>query len=497
MIVNSKYNSYLDFQLDMKVFQSVILNSLVDLESYKQEIIRELEQETPIKSFETMRYQLSDLVSADYVIEYNNDMSFTENELLVDFDEIGGTEDYDIADELNFDLADIEDVKSRCIINAEYSPLSIDKVHEINEAYSKFLDSDLEEFSGNIAELEREIEESKLINTDITEEIETQTKDEEVVMSLDEEVIDFSGGDDSGYAEYDIEDSLKGYRDNNVSLEDDEYSEELDVDDDTSEYEEYEYDDEDDYDENFSEDEVEEYSEDEDNEEEYSEDEEEDYLEDGEYDSIDEDNEEEYSEDDEEYSEDEEEYSEDEEENYLEDEEYDSIDEDNEEEYSEDEEEYNFVEEDEEDEEDTDEEYSEEEEEDTEDYIEEYDEKQLDEVSNNSEENIEEYHSEKIDSTFTSNENMASKDITNDDSIDDFEPEFDDIKVEQQKTTKQEEQKVETPIVKEEEPKDLIQFIRKHPRCEVSFALQYFSKKEIEKNIMMGRIIKKGNKLYF
>ena len=38
------------------------------------------------------------------------------HELLVDFDEIGGTEDYDIADELDFDLADIEDVKSRCII---------------------------------------------------------------------------------------------------------------------------------------------------------------------------------------------------------------------------------------------------------------------------------------------------------------------------------------------------------------------------------------------
>ena len=223
MIVNSKYNSYLDFQLDMKVFQSVILNSQVDLESYKQEIIRELEQETPIKSFETMRYQLSDLVSADYVIEYNNDMSFTENELLVDFDEIGGTEDYDIADELEFDLSDIEDVKSRCIINAEYSPLSIDKVHEINEAYSKFLDSDLEEFNGNIAELEREIEESRLSSTQKEEESSTQDNEEEVVMSLEEEVIDFSNDDDSEYAEYDIEDNLKGYSEDEES--DDDYDE--------------------------------------------------------------------------------------------------------------------------------------------------------------------------------------------------------------------------------------------------------------------------------
>ena len=429
MIVNSKYNSYLDFQLDMKVFQSVILNSQVDLESYKQEIIRELEQETPIKSFETMRYQLSDLVSADYVIEYNNDMSFTENELLVDFDEIGGTEDYDIADELEFDLSDIEDVKSRCIINAEYSPLSIDKVHEINEAYSKFLDSDLEEFNGNIAELEREIEESRLSSTQKEEESSTQDNEEEVVMSLEEEVIDFSDGDDSEYAEYDIEDNLKGYSED----------EELD-------------------DTDYDEDDIESSEEDEDYEEETYDEEDEDSVE---YEDGTSDTEEEYYEEDEEYdTEEDEDY-----------EEYDLDDEDNEEEY--------------------------------EDYVEE----QIveDKANEDIEEDYEEYedvvnNEEDIEEQIEESSN--NQDITNDVSIDDFEPEFDDIKVEQkqvqvEKPSKPEIPKVETPEVKEEEPKDLIQFIRKHPRCEVSFALQYFSKKEIEKNIMMGRIIKKGNKLYF
>lgn len=431
MIVNSKYNSYLDFQLDMKVFQSVILNSQVDLESYKQEIIRELEQETPIKSFETMRYQLSDLVSADYVIEYNNDMSFTDNELLVDFDEIGGTEDYDIADELEFDLSDIEDVKSRCIINAEYSPLSIDKVHEINEAYSKFLDSDLEEFNGNIAELEREIEESRLVNTQKEEEISTQDNKDEAVMSLEEEVIDFSDDDDSEYAEYDIEDNLKGYS------EDEELND--------TDYDEYNI--ESSEDEDYEEETYDEYNE-------------------GNEDSVE--YEEDTSDTEEDYYEEDEEYDNEEDEDY---EEYDLDDEDTEEEYEEYEEEQ--IVEDEEDE----------------DYDEDYEE--YEDVDGN-EENIEE-QVEQI------NNNQG---ITNDVSIDDFEPEFDDIKVEQkqvqvEKPSKPEVPKVETPEVKEEEPKDLIQFIRKHPRCEVSFALQYFSKKEIEKNIMMGRIIKKGNKLYF
>ena len=445
MIVNSKYNSYLDFQLDMKVFQSVILNSQVDLESYKQEIIRELEQETPIKSFETMRYQLSDLVSADYVIEYNNDMSFTDNELLVDFDEIGGTEDYDIADELEFDLSDIEDIKSRCIINAEYSPLSIDKVREINEAYSKFLDSDLKEFNGNIAELEREIEESRLASTQKEEEISTQDNKDEVVMSLEEEVIDFSDGDDSEYAEYDIEDNLKGY------------SEDEELDD--TDYDEYNI--ESSEDEDYEEETYDEYNE-------------------GNEDSV------EYGEDtsdtEEDYYEEDEEYDNEEDEDY---EEYDLDDEDTEEEYK-DYDEEQIVEDEE------DEEYEEEqivEDEEDENYDEDYEE--YEDVGDN-EENIEE-QVEQINN---------NQDITNYVSIDDFEPEFDDIKVEQkqvqvEKPSKPEVPKVETPEVKEEEPKDLIQFIRKHPRCEVSFALQYFSKKEIEKNIMMGRIIKKGNKLYF
>lgn len=55
---------------------------------------------------------------------------------------------------------------------------------------------------------------------------------------------------------------------------------------------------------------------------------------------------------------------------------------------------------------------------------------------------------------------------------------------------------VEPKINREDEPKDLREFLRKHPHSEVSFVLKYFSKKELQKAIMSGRVIKKGSKLH-
>ena len=126
----------------------------------------------------------------------------------------------------------------------------------------------------------------------------------------------------------------------------------------------------------------------------------------------------------------------------------------------------------------------------------------------NTEDYFEEDTSNKVvDEQKTESSSEVETDTLDSDSVDDFEPEFIDIDItkEEKSNTEIKKEVVKEIVkevkkeetVKEEEPKDLIQFIRKHPRCEVSFALQYFSKKEIEKNIMMGRIIKKGNKLYF
>jgi hypothetical protein len=47
----------------------------------------------------------------------------------------------------------------------------------------------------------------------------------------------------------------------------------------------------------------------------------------------------------------------------------------------------------------------------------------------------------------------------------------------------------------EERPTDLRAFLRAHPRCDYSLALQYFSEKEIKDLIKRGKVIKKGNTL--
>lgn len=60
---------------------------------------------------------------------------------------------------------------------------------------------------------------------------------------------------------------------------------------------------------------------------------------------------------------------------------------------------------------------------------------------------------------------------------------------------KKEDISVEEPSI-DEVPKDLRQFLRKYPRCDIKFALKYFSKKEIDKAILIGKIVRRGNKLH-
>ncbi len=55
--------------------------------------------------------------------------------------------------------------------------------------------------------------------------------------------------------------------------------------------------------------------------------------------------------------------------------------------------------------------------------------------------------------------------------------------------------KKEVEYKREEEPTNIIEFLRKHPNSDVSYVLKYFSKKEIQNNLISGRIIKKGNKV--
>ena len=46
-------------------------------------------------------------------------------------------------------------------------------------------------------------------------------------------------------------------------------------------------------------------------------------------------------------------------------------------------------------------------------------------------------------------------------------------------------------------PKDLRDFIKMYNNCEMSFALKYFSKKEIDKQLSLGRVFKRKNRFLF
>lgn len=57
---------------------------------------------------------------------------------------------------------------------------------------------------------------------------------------------------------------------------------------------------------------------------------------------------------------------------------------------------------------------------------------------------------------------------------------------------------VQKPVeeVKEEIPADILQYLRLHPRCEISEVLKHYPRKDLERYIRIGKVIKKGSKVY-
>ena len=50
--------------------------------------------------------------------------------------------------------------------------------------------------------------------------------------------------------------------------------------------------------------------------------------------------------------------------------------------------------------------------------------------------------------------------------------------------------------VKEDIPSDILQYLRLHPRCEISEVLKHYPRKDLERYIRVGKVIKKGTKVY-
>lgn len=93
------------------------------------------------------------------------------------------------------------------------------------------------------------------------------------------------------------------------------------------------------------------------------------------------------------------------------------------------------------------------------------------------------------------NDSVTSKDDGWD--LDAFDDSFD---FEEEKVPEVKVQTVSKIVAKDDQvvtgiPKDLRDFVKMYPNCEMSFALKYFSKKEIDKQLNLGRVFKRKNRL--
>lgn len=384
------YTNYQELLLDLDIVGKVLSESAVNKDELKQLLFEEYKVTHPLPTLEDKRYELSDLVSSDYHINYANEVELAENEQLVDLGLVNEQDDFEL--EGNIVVPDV--IKEKC----EYGNVTDEIRSKIVEEY---LLSTVEELSS-----ERKRGTEEVFNTTTNNASVFNESDYEDEVPLDVETFD----DFSIYSEDELGDE---------SFDDEDYS----VDSDNNE------DDDDDVD-YLSDDEAEDNEDDS-----------------GDYGSYGDEGYEDDSSSDEAYAADSDDSydNEDYEDDYGSDED-DSEDEDDDEDYGDD--------------------YSSE---DEGNYSSSFDDEGISEQ-------IEfEPKLEKSISIVPTPIEISNKN-----------------KVAYEKVVEQ----PETHVNREEEPRELREFVRKHPRCEVSFALQYFSRKEIEKYLMMGKIIKKGTKLH-
>lgn len=469
--------------LDLDIYGKIVSTPQTSREDLANLLFEEFKFTHPIPTFEDERYKLSNLVSTDYKIMYDNSLELSENESLVDLQTEGSEQPPDIFKiEVPKELQELFSYGKP--VDESYKMSLMEKFELLDEEnYSRGIAS-TEKLYGSVKE-----DRSTILTDDEIDELGDE-QDEEYDISLDDEDdIDDEVSDDylvdsetpdcediEDEEEYDLssqdEDELVG-EEEDFSFNDDEFdssesnittseeksgqtSEEVDEVDDTDDLDDdvegFESDDDD-------------YGSEEDD---YSDDEDDDYsskdedLDEDDYDSEEDD----YSDDeDEDYESDEEDYSEDEDEESYEDDDYGS------------------------EAEDLDDDYSSEDEPDDEEPV-------------------------------STPINTIQSGITYEDDLDmDFvEPEP--VNTKQSGAVSQKprpspltENKMfgyedNTPTPKEvnqsspqssefgdDEPKELRAFLKKHPRCDMNIVLKYFSKKEVETQIRLGKVIKRGNTL--
>lgn len=435
------YSDYRECMLDLDIYGKIVATPQQSIQELTETLFEEFQRRKPMPTLEYKRYELSRLVNPDFRIAYNKELELQDNERLLDLQS-------DL--EASFESIDFEDLTSLIPTTKElfsYENHITDDMR--SEIILKYDLSTGEAFKPGINQTENIVgsvseDDSLTLSEEKINQLGVDEDETDITMAEDPmEVVRFK--DSSEDVKYEIEDD-------EVTLEDD-YSAEDD------DYEDYdsEEDDDSDYDDYDSEDEDNEYETDDDSDDDLDTQETEE-----DYDDYDSDSDEEDYDD----------YDSDSEEN-SDDEDYDD---------------YNS--------------------EDTETELEEYD----NEDNSESETDYDDYdESEDEPSNEPNTQGVVEKSIDFDSDNFDVSSFIDSVQDEQ--VTEQSEpivnKVVETPITpldvrcnnppqseiidRSSEPTEIRAFLRKHPRCEYDFVLKYFTKKQINDAIKIGKIIKKGN----
>lgn len=460
------YSDYRECMLDLDIYGKIVATPQQSIQELTETLFEEFQRRKPMPTLEYKRYELSRLVNPDFRIAYNKELELQDNERLLDLQS-------DV--EASFENIDFEDLTSLIPTAKElfsYENHITDNMR--NDIISKYDLSTGEEFKPGISQTENIVgsvttdddlilSEEKIANLGVDE------SEANVEMAEDPmEVVSFA--DDSEETKYEIEDD-EIELENDYSTEGDDSGDELEIVEDNSEESDeddsYDYDYDSDEDEDDSVSEVEDYNSGDADSEDYD-----DY-------SSDDDSEE--SDDYDDYDSDEE--SEDSEVVEDQEDDYDSYDDDTSDDYD--------------------------------DYDSASEEDEFDDYG--SEDEVEAVEPNKVieniikSKVTQENIGVVERAINLDD--DDFDVDSFIDSVQDEPVTKQSEsivnKVVEIPITPLEarsnnppqseiidrsaEPTEIRAFLRKHPRCEYDFALKYFTKKQINDAIKIGKIIKKGN----
>lgn len=431
----TKYSSYEDAILDISIYTKLLGKNMYSLTELRKFYFDEFRATHKKPSLLNKRYELSRLVSDDYRIRYIRELELKANESLVNLQQTTSRH------KVNLDIPDSAYVSPDIKFTFSYENRNVQT--DLESLIARYDIRTGEVIDSGVSEITKIVGSTQLdpsLEVEDAEEVQEEIEQVDTTYSIEEPSFSFEETD----VEFQYEPEVVDLQEEEPSMEDEEYEDDTEYDEDSEEYADDE-----------------EYEEDSDDEE-YEEDD----SEDVEYEEDSDDVAYEEDEEDEEYEEDSEDDSEDIE--YEDDEEY------------------------------------EEDEEDSDDVTSDIPSQKVEDepelsitdslFETDSSDNI------KQESFVTSVESSKNKEETKESEIFDdieFEPPPSVVTPSSRQEVKQENIPVQQTGVfnREAEPTDLRAFLRKHNKCDIEFLEQYFTKKQINDALKIGKIIKKGNKI--